>query len=310
MRRILFAVLAVLVVCPTLMAQATRTWVSGVGDDVNPCSRTAPCKTFAGAISKTAAGGEIDALDPGGFGAVTITKSITIDGGGTFASILAPLTNAVNINANAADKIVLRNLSLNGAMSSAVGQNGVPTGLRGINYIQAGQVTLENVTIQGFNVAGVFANLTTSGKLIMNNVTITECVAGVQLTTSAGQLLATMNRSSITNNSGIGYSVANTGTGSARATILRSLISHNGSDGVKTVSTASQINVDDSTLVFNAGTAVNASAAGSTIRLSNNVVNNNNAAFNVVGSIFSTGDNRVDGNAGGAPPALPAYVVR
>src|SRR6266852_5080360 len=70
-------------------AQATRTWVSGVGDDVNPCSRTAPCKTFAGAISKTADGGEIDALDPGGFGTVTITKSITIDGGGTFGSILA-----------------------------------------------------------------------------------------------------------------------------------------------------------------------------------------------------------------------------
>ena len=69
-------------------AQATRTWVSGVGDDANPCSRTAPCKTFAGAISKTAAGGEIDALDPAGYGAVTITKSITIDGTGTLASVL------------------------------------------------------------------------------------------------------------------------------------------------------------------------------------------------------------------------------
>ena len=63
-------------------AQASRTWVSGVGDDANPCSRTAPCKTFAGAISKTSVGGEIDALDPGGFGAVTITKAITLDGGG------------------------------------------------------------------------------------------------------------------------------------------------------------------------------------------------------------------------------------
>jgi hypothetical protein len=63
-------------------AQATRTWVSGVGDDVNPCSRSAPCKTFAGAISKTADCGEIDALDPGGFGALTITKGLTIDGGG------------------------------------------------------------------------------------------------------------------------------------------------------------------------------------------------------------------------------------
>src|SRR5260221_13453148 len=78
-----FKVLATVLLGVSLMsAQASRTWVSGVGDDANPCSRTAPCKTFAGAISKTAAGGEIDALDPGGFGAVTITKAITLDGGG------------------------------------------------------------------------------------------------------------------------------------------------------------------------------------------------------------------------------------
>src|SRR5438270_167366 len=82
-------------------AQASRTWVSGVGDDANPCSRTAPCKTFAGAISKTAAGGEINCLDPGGFGTVTITKSITIDCGGTFGSILASGVNGVNVNDSA-----------------------------------------------------------------------------------------------------------------------------------------------------------------------------------------------------------------
>src|SRR6266487_4350072 len=76
-------------------AQATRTWVSGVGDDANPCSRTAPCKTFAGAISKTAAGGEINCIDPGGFGAVTITKSITIDCHEVFASVLVSGTNAI-----------------------------------------------------------------------------------------------------------------------------------------------------------------------------------------------------------------------
>jgi len=74
--------LATFAIATSAQAQATRTWVSGVGDDANPCSRTAPCKTFAGAISKTAAGGEISVLDPGGFGAVTITKSITINGDG------------------------------------------------------------------------------------------------------------------------------------------------------------------------------------------------------------------------------------
>src|SRR5436309_10159210 len=96
-------------------AQATRTWVSGVGDDANPCSRTAPCKTFAGAISKTAAGGEIDVLDPGGFGAVTITKAITIDGGGgQVASILVAGTNGIVVAAAINDAVVIRNLSING----------------------------------------------------------------------------------------------------------------------------------------------------------------------------------------------------
>src|SRR2546422_3201772 len=109
--------LAIVLLGPTLLsAQATRTWVSGVGDDANPCSRTAPCKTFAGAISKTAPGGEIDALDPGGFGTLTITKAITIDGGGgQVASVLAAGTVGFTINAGAADRVILRNLAINGA---------------------------------------------------------------------------------------------------------------------------------------------------------------------------------------------------
>src|SRR3954471_11844081 len=96
-------------------AQATRTWVSGVGDDLNPCSRTAPCKTFAGAISKTAANGEISVLDPGGFGAVTIGKGITINGTGTLAGILNSLVNGVIVNAPATDTVILREISINGA---------------------------------------------------------------------------------------------------------------------------------------------------------------------------------------------------
>src|SRR6202048_2989953 len=103
MKRLFFMVLGVgLFFCASTsaaQAQATRTWVSGVGDDANPCSRTAPCKTFPGAYSRTAVGGEIDALDPGGFGTITISKSITIDGGGgnagQVASILASSNNGV-----------------------------------------------------------------------------------------------------------------------------------------------------------------------------------------------------------------------
>src|SRR5215208_820164 len=100
-RSVVFVVLALaLLIAPAATAQATRTWVSGVGDDVNPCSRTAPCKTFAGAISKTAKDGEISVLDPGGYGAVTITKSIYINGthGAGYGSILNALTTGVSIN--------------------------------------------------------------------------------------------------------------------------------------------------------------------------------------------------------------------
>src|SRR2546429_9920180 len=96
--KVLTCAVFILALSSLAQAQATRTWVSGVGDDANPCSRTAPCKTFAGAISKTADGGEIDCVDPGGFGTVTITKSITIDGGGTFCSILAAGNHRVNVN--------------------------------------------------------------------------------------------------------------------------------------------------------------------------------------------------------------------
>src|SRR6266446_471936 len=131
MRNITTTILAILFLFSSqiLFAQAIRTWVSGVGDDANPCSRTAPCKTFAGAISKTAAGGEIDVLDPGGFGTVTITKGITIDGGaGQVASSLnAGGANAIVINTGSSDVVTIRNLSINGA----------GTGLRGINVVTA-----------------------------------------------------------------------------------------------------------------------------------------------------------------------------
>src|SRR5207302_5439746 len=123
-------------------AQASRTWVSGVGDDANPCSRTAPCKTFAGAISKTAAGGEIDALDPGGFGAVTITKAITIDGGGgQVAGVLVSGTNGIVVAANPlTDVVILRNLRI----------NGIGTGLNGIRFLAGKALIVENCNIFGF----------------------------------------------------------------------------------------------------------------------------------------------------------------
>src|SRR5262244_1353456 len=149
MRKInLLACLAIVLLGTTLMsAQATRTWVSGVGDDASPCSRTAPCKTWAGAISKTAPGGEIDALDPGGFGALTITKSITLDGGGgQVASILVAGTNGLVVAAASNDVVTIRNVRLEGFL----GNGNSNAGLNGIYVISAGQLHIENCYINGF----------------------------------------------------------------------------------------------------------------------------------------------------------------
>src|SRR5919205_2295308 len=120
------AVLA-LAIPASAFGQATRTWVSGVGDDANPCSRTAPCKTFAGAISKTAASGEINCIDPGGFGAVTITKSLAIKCQYTEAGVLVSGTNAIVVNAANTDKVTLKGLDFNGIRipSSGLSLSGV-----------------------------------------------------------------------------------------------------------------------------------------------------------------------------------------
>jgi hypothetical protein len=164
------ALFAMILVCSSLaQAQATRTWVSGVGDDANPCSRTAPCKTFAGAISKTAACGEISVLDPGGFGAITITKSITINGDGTLAGILASLTNGVIVNgANAV--VNLRSISINGACN----------GLNGIRFIQGSSLMVDNVSIVGFTGFGIDINrgAAAAGFVAIRNVTINNCLGG------------------------------------------------------------------------------------------------------------------------------------
>ena len=141
------AVIFILACASPSHAQASRTWVSGVGDDVNPCSRTAPCKTFAGAISKTAVLGEINCLDPAGYGAVTITKSITIDCHEVFASILNAGTTGVVIAfdsfTDARKTVRLRNINF----------NGFDTGINGVRIIGANtagtEVFVEDCLIDG-----------------------------------------------------------------------------------------------------------------------------------------------------------------
>ena len=157
-----------LALATTASAQATRTWVSGVGDDVNPCSRTAPCKTFAGAISKTAAGGVINALDPGGYGAVTITKSITLDGGGMLASVLVSSTNAIIINAASTDEVILRHLDI----------EGLGNGLAGVRVLSAGTVHMDDVTITDFSGRCIDVQPSGSSMLYVTSTHLNACAGG------------------------------------------------------------------------------------------------------------------------------------
>lgn len=176
MRRVVsqFAVFATVLVlhAAPAAAQATRTWVSGVGDDANPCSRTAPCKTFAGAISKTATGGEINVLDPGGFGGVTITKSISIIS--TFeAGVLVSGTNGIIINVPDGSYVLLEGLDI----------EGLNTGLNGVTILNGGKTMIRKCAIRNFSQAGVNLVGTNARVMISDSVMLHNNV-GVNITTT------------------------------------------------------------------------------------------------------------------------------
>jgi len=290
--RLMLNAVAALAVCMMFsslaQAQATRTWVSGVGDDANPCSRTAPCKTFAGAISKTAAGGEISVLDPGGYGALTITKSITVNGDGTLAGILSAATNGVIINAGVNDKIVIRSVSI----------NGVGTGINGIRYLAGGQVTVQNCSLSGFTTNGIEVNKSASGILTVKDTDITRATTGINATTSAGFVVALVDNVRLENMSnGI---IAGTNT---FVTVRNSSVFQNNTNGLQASTGTSTINTENC-MVANNGTGINASANGATIRLSRTAILNNSTGINIAGgaTVATFQNNVIAGNPLGVNP--------
>jgi hypothetical protein len=279
-------------------AQATRTWVSGVGDDANPCSRTAPCKTFAGAISKTAPGGEIDALDPGGFGALTITKAITIDGGGSYAGVLVAGTSGIVIAAGASDVVTLRNLVFNG-----INQAGNP-GIDGVRFISGGSLHLENLEIYGFGSAGVNILATppsTSPQIYLTNVSSHSNGTGVWIQPSGVLARVNVFNSKISDNSfGLradSYTVVG---------VRHCQITGNVNSGVQASPTAGSatIAVDDSLIAFNFNGFIAQGPGVATIYISNNTItgNVNRSLGTTGGSVISFGNNAVSNNAVNTPP--------
>ena len=290
--KMLVAVVFTFALASMAQAQATRTWVSGVGDDVNPCSRTAPCKTFAGAISKTATGGEIDCIDPGGFGAVTITKSITIDGGGTFASILAAGTTGIIVNAPVGSVVVIKNLSINGA----------GTGINGIRVIAVGTLSVEGVAISGFTTHGIFmnpvngatGNLFVKDTFIRTNATAASSTGiRIEAVTGLASVTAVIDNVRM-EKMPIGFFNA-----SSIATIRNSVISGMSVSGITTqrADGNSQTNIENCVLDHNT-IGVQAGTGPTITRLSNSmVINNSDKGLAVAGgTLVSFGNNSVFGN--------------
>jgi len=280
-------------------AQATRTWVSGVGDDVNPCSRTAPCKTFAGAISKTAPGGEINAIDSGGFGAVTITKSITIDGAGVQASILALNTNGIIINGPSIT-VNLRNLSINGA-------NGT-TG-NGIRILQASGVNIDNVNVMNFagtgtNGRGITIETSTNGMRVnVSNSSIYNMENhGIHSAPTGGNVILVVDNSRIARGALAAIDLLQL----TQASIYRSALTNNrNAAAVRLELSSATATISNSLLANNAAGITNATAGQTpAVFLYGNTITGNSVAAlqNGNGTVTSLGNNIIRGNVGNEVP--------
>jgi hypothetical protein len=290
-----------LAVASLAQAQATRTWVSGVGDDANPCSRTAPCKTFAGAISKTALNGEINCLDPGAFGALTITKSITVDCHENIAGVLHSSVTGVTIpfdNFTAVGEtrktVRIRNINFNGG----------DTGLRGIRITGGVASANSEVFVEDCMMDGSFGSpgkgiedfRTGGGLLVVDNTTIRDVLSSaisVDPAPGTTQINVRISNSRI-GNAGFGLTFGS----NVKASIFRTVITGVTSSAVFAVATggSTQVNVDHCIINSN-GTGVNASSANTTIRVSNSTLMNNTTLFNAVGAVQSYGNNDTGGAA-------------
>lgn len=299
--KLLFATIAfafiMLGAAMTSNAQATRTWVSGVGDDVNPCSRTAPCKTFAGAISKTATNGEINCLDPGGYGAVTITKSIIIDCEDTQGSILSSGTNGIIVNITAAadtkKSVKIRGISINGA----------GTGINGIRVLAVNSLIVEEVVIDGMTTHGISVETTTGTPKISVDATGIRSVTGNGINTfiTGGTVSLSVSNSRIYNTAtGVNLS-SNT-----KATISSSVIASN-TTGLAAAGTSASIGVQGCN-VSNNTTGISSSGAGIVVRVFRTMVTANGTGLSVSGggSIVSHVSNVFAGNTvDGTPTSSP-----
>jgi hypothetical protein len=288
--RLVVGVLALLAVAVFVFAgtpayaQATRTWVSGVGDDANPCSRTAPCKTFAGAISKTAPAGEINVLDPGGFGAVTITKPITISSQGFEAGVLVSGTNGIIVSVpNATDTVILRGLDI----------EGLGTGISGITVLTGGNVFVENTSINNFTDSGIKFTTTVAGSsLHVSNCYIRDN-GNFGASNGQGILVGPTAAASIdVELTRVTRNVAGLIATGGSISVTNSVFASNAFAGLSGANSPVIMNVEKSVVTHN-GTGVRCNS-GAVVRLGNMSITDNPATLAGTGTCQSFKNNDID----------------
>ena len=282
----------------------TRTWVSAVGDDANPCSRAAPCKSFAGALARTDHCGEIDALDPGDFEGLTITEGVTIDGGGgQVASVEAVGGNGITINVTdpACTRVIIRNLRIQGLAPAPVGGLGSP-GINGI-LVLAGNVLLEHDDIENFSNDCVSVQTGTAFQLTIVNSDFVGCGgAGLHAAPPAagGAPVQVSITGSTFEQNGAGV-VANANVWIA---IHNSAISQN-TDGVVSTGNNAVITIDNTSISNNSSIEVWATANGKIGLAANSVTLTPNFGLkrDTGGTITSFGNNWVEDVAANDVPS-------
>jgi FG-GAP repeat/Divergent InlB B-repeat domain len=283
----------------------SRTFVSSeAGDDSNPCTRTLPCLTFAGAYLNTAAGGEIDVLDPGDYGPLTVITSLTIDGGGgQLALATASQTPGITITANQSnDVVVLRHLSLQGGLGND--SNPGSAGTIGINIVSALRVALETIDVTGFGSGGIVIAPSTGTM----NVKIQDTSASgnpiglLSKPTGGAAAHVTIDHSSFDNNVGDGIRIDSTGGGMTEAAITGTSASVNGGNGINAVAGAYQsiVSIKNGAIARNSGVGVQANGANAGVSLGTTTLDQNTGgATSVVnGGVTSYGNNSIVGSAG------------
>jgi len=276
---------SILLVATLTSAQAPRTWVSGLGDDTNPCSRGFPCQTWAGAISKTAPNGEVDALDAGDFGPVTISSGITLDGGeGQGSSALISGTTGITVAAGPNDVVILRNLRI----------NGIRSGLNGISFVSGKELSIENCVIVNFLTNGINISLSAAGTAHISNSVLKNngscapgsCTSGVGngifATSSAGTVLLSVSNTQVALSPNNGIEAGS----NSRINVNRSSISASGFSGVMADGTTGTCNIAvDYSEIINGNNGATASVAGCFVNVANTTIAyNSGTAYNPIGN--------------------------